>query len=144
MATTKTPAAIDKREAITKLTSFFQIFQAACNQQGPINASTLEPYLSKNFQLTSNDRIAARSLSDYLNRLARFQKKFSHVEVAGPAAEPLISGNKIAIQYTMDLTYRDGKKSEVLVMALGTIEDNKIANWTQVTHEKGSSPQWDA
>lgn len=141
---TKAAAGIDKQQTMKFLSHFFETFQKCCNQQGSVNASVLEPFLAKNFTLTANDFVASRSLSDYMNRIAQFQKKFSHVEVSGPTPDFCVFGNKFCVQYTIDFTLRNGHKNEVLVMALGTMEDNKISSWKQITHEKGSGLHWES
>ncbi len=142
MPTTK--ANLDQKLVLSLLQHFFEAFQSCCNAPGKDAAAAFGPYLSKNFQLTSSDHIIARSLSDYQKHIANYKEKFSHIEIIGPTADPLINGNRCALQYTVDYTLHNGSRNEVFIIAIATIEDNKIAAWTQVCHEKGTGLHWKA
>lgn len=143
MAGTKSTTTLDRRQSLQMIERFFQTLQKCCTQKEPIQASALEPFLSKNFQLTSNERVLARSLNDYLARLTNFQKKFSNFEITGPSSEPVMEGNRLVVPYSIDCTTKDGERHEVLIIGIGTIEDNKIKAWHQITHEKGAKIHWD-
>lgn len=137
------PAQLDKKQALSLLNDFLRQFQTTCNQPNPPKSSDFERYLSRNFQISSNNHIVGKNLAEYLNRVAKFQKKYSHIELTDFNLEPLISGNKLIIQYDANLTSRNGQKIQMNFMVIITIEDNLITHWDQVAHEKGSS-HWDS
>jgi hypothetical protein len=142
MAVAKT--SLDKRQTLALIEHFFDAFQKCCNQPGTDASTLFEPYLSKNFQLTSSDHHIARNFNDYLKHCAQYREKFSHIEIAGPTSEPVINSNRFAFQYTVDYTLHNGQKNEVFIQAIATVEDNKISAWSQVAHEKGTGLHWKA
>lgn len=134
-------AAIDKKQAIASLNAFFQQFQNCLNRPATPNAADFEKSLSRNFNITNNGLILAKSLQEYMNRIQQLQQKFSRIDINGPLTEPLISDNKLTISFDINVTARGGKKTPYRAMAIATIEDNKIAQWEQVAHEKNKE-QW--
>jgi hypothetical protein len=137
--TTKT---LDKTQAIHVIYEFFKHFQKCINQSIEPNLAELEQYITKNFQITSSGHPVAKSSADYLKRLQNFQKKHSKWEISKPLEEPLVQDNRITLFYKVNLTSKTGEKKEVYIMAIGTIEDNKIRSWNQVAHEQGTG-SWD-
>lgn len=142
MATAKT-VTLNKTQTLSAINDFLSLTQKWCNQSNAPSMSDLESALTRNFQISSNGNVVGRSVSDYMNRITRFRQKYSHFDIIGPLEEPLVADNKVALQYEVELTARDGKKSRVNIMALATLEGNKMAQWTQVAHEQDSS-RWDS
>ncbi len=142
MATVKTPS-VNKNQALTILSDFLAQTQKWCNQPNAPATSDLETYLVRNFQFSSNGEVVGRSLSDYLNRITRFRQKYSHFDIVGPFEEPVVTDNKVALQYEVELTAHDGQTSHVYIMAFATLEGNKVSKWVQVASEQGSS-LWDS
>lgn len=138
---TKT-ATLEKNQAATLVKKYFDHFQTVLNTPNS-NPSDLEKYLSRHFHMTSNGHTIAKSFQDYLNRVEKFRKKYSRFDISELHEEPIISGNRAVFNYDIHLTSRNGQRSEVNIMAIGTIEDNKITHWTQVAHEKGTD-HWDS
>lgn len=141
MATTK-GADIDTHQAITALYTFFKKINTACTQSQPATLQEVDEFLSKNFQLTSNGQVVCKNETDYLHRLQKFQKKYSRFECSKPVVEPVTEGNRIALQYRVDLTERNGAHKQVFISGIVTMDHNKISEWTQVAHEKGTG-SWD-
>ena len=134
---------LDKSKILNVVNDFFKHFQIWCGRT-PVSPTPheIEHYLAKNLQMFNNGQLVARSATNYLDRLQRFQKKYSGFKISQPLEEPLIYGNQVAIYYTIDLTARDGEHAQVYVMALLTFEDDKISRWVEVTHEKNTG-NWD-
>lgn len=142
MAMTKT-AALDKTKVTSILNNLLKQFQQLCNRPNQPSESDLEEFLASDFQLTNNGKLASKSLADHMNRIMKFQKKFSKIEVTSLLEEPIVSGNKAAFRYNCNLTPRNGQKLMVNFMVMATFEDNKIAQWLQVSHQQNTG-DWDA
>jgi hypothetical protein len=139
---TKT-ASLSKEQALSAIYDFFKQFQTWLSTEKVPTQAEVEKFLSPHFKITSNGRIVGRSAADYLVRIKKFQEKYSRFEISKPLEEPVISGNEIAIYYRVDLTpRRGGATKQVYIMAFGTIEDHRMATWTQVAHEQGTG-DWD-
>lgn len=134
---------LDKTQALTLINNFMEKFQEIVNRPNAPKAADLDKLLATSFQLAINEKTDAKNLNDYLSRIMAYQKKFSHVSLSDLLEEPLIMDNKAVVQFEVNLTPRSGKKTIIAVMAIVTIEGNKIIKWTQVSHDKGSS-HWDA
>ena len=141
MATTK-GADLDTHQAITAIYNFFKKINEVCGKSVPATIQDIEEFLTHNFQLTSNGQTICKNPSDYLNRLHKFQKKYSRFECSKPTIEPITEGNRIAFQYKVDLTSRHGPQKQVFISGIATMDHNKLAGWTQVAHEKGTG-DWD-
>lgn len=138
-----TKMALDKKQTLALINTFFNQFQTCLNRPAAPTLNDFQKILSNNFQISSNGQVKSKNLQEYLTRLQKLQQKYSHVELSSPIHEPLISDNKVAVVYHVDLTPRAGKKAQYYFMAIGTIEDNQFISWEQVTHAK-NEPQWDS
>lgn len=142
MAMTKT-APLSKEKALNIVYDFFHQFQTWLSTQKVPTQSEVEKFLSPQFKITSNGHLVGRTAADYLNRIKKFQEKYSRFDISKPLEEPIVSGNEIAIYYRVDLTPRKGGAGkQVYILALGTIEENHITRWTQVAHQNGTG-DWD-
>lgn len=129
--------ALNKAETNTLINNFFKQFQVCLNQPGTNISHSLEKLLSSDFQLTTNGHHVCKNFSDYLHKLEKLHKKISHLSIQGPIEDPILGDNQIALQYEVHFTPHSGAKKIMFVMAQATIEDHKIARWSQVSHEKG-------
>jgi hypothetical protein len=141
MTMTKAQPAMDKAQAKTWAKNFLQNFQNIYNQPNMTEAD-LEKIFTTNFQFTSNNQLLTKSTAEHMNRATKLRKKYAHFELKG-LEEPVINENRIAVNYELNLRAHNGQKSQVLIMAIATLEGNKISQWSQVTHDKHSNP-WDA
>lgn len=142
MAMTKTET-LSKERATQLIYDFFKQFQTWLTSGKAATQVEVDRFLSSNFRITSNGHVVGRSSADYLARIRKFQEKYSGYAVSKPLEEPIVSGNEIAIHYRVDLTPRKGGPAkQIFILALGTIEDNRITRWTQVAHEQGTG-DWD-
>lgn len=135
---------LEKSKLLNVVFDFFKQFPTWCGPS-PVtpNIHDLEKYLSKNLQMFNNGQLVVKSSANYLDRLQKFQKKYSNFQVSQPLEEPLISDNKATLYYRLDLTARNGQHKQIFIMALMTIENDKISRWVEVTNEKGTE-HWDA
>jgi hypothetical protein len=141
MAMAKT--ASNRSQTLNLINNLLASLQNLCNQKNNPTIQELEKFFAKSFQLNSNGIVQCRSSQDYLKRLYHLREKYSHFDIVGPLEEPLICDNQFCVHYELGLQGKDGKKRQVLLFATGIFEDNKIANWIQITHEK-SANQWDS
>jgi hypothetical protein len=134
---------LDKTKNLNIIYDFFKEFQTWFGPSAYTpTANELEKYLSKNLQMFNNGQLVVKSAANYLDRLQKFQKKYSNFQISEPLEEPLIHDNQATIYYQLDLTTKSGQHKQVFIMGLLTIEDNKISRWIEVTNEKGAS-NWD-
>lgn len=135
---------LDKTKTLHVVDEFFKQFDIWCCRD-PItpSVSELEKYLSKNIQIFNNGQLIVKSSTNYLDRIKKFQKKYSNFQISEPLEEPLIRDNQGVIYYRLDLTTQKGEHKQVYIMAHFTIENDKISRWVEVTHEKGLNT-WDA
>lgn len=136
MVMTKT-SNLTKNQAQAIVGSLFKNFQAWITQPQDPTISEIEKIFSRDFQLTSNGLLASKDLADHVKRLAKLRKKYSRIEVKESSEEPLVSDHKFAVYYTLHLTSHTRQESLIDIMAIATVEDNKIKRWIQVAHEKG-------
>ena len=134
---------INKMQLMNLVNNLLRQVQKCCNQTQSPKLSDFEKWMAPNFQLFSNGKIISKNAADYMKRLVNFQKKFVHMEISDMLEEPLIYENKMAVHYDIDLTGRNGNQSKVFVMAIITLENDKVLRWEQVAHEKGTGI-WDS
>lgn len=142
MAMTKM-ATLDKAQAETLLSNFFEKFSEVISSQSAPKTADFANILTPNFQLVSNGKTQVKNLADYMPRLVNFQKRYSNVELSEPLDDLVIAENKVVVLYNANFTTRDGKRLLINMMAIATIEGNKISRWMQIAAQQGSS-QWDS
>lgn len=133
---------LDKAHALEVIYGFFKEFQNWISQSKVPTVADLEHFLAKKFHISSNGQHAAHSANEYHNRYQKFLKKYSKFEISKPIEEPVISGNRIAFHYKVDLTTHQNQHKQVFIATIATIEDNKILEWHQIAHESGAG-DWD-
>lgn len=131
-------AGLDRGLARDLIENFSRDFLGWCRQTKPPTHKDLEKYLAQNFHLISNNQLQCKSLQDYINKMAELQKKYASLSIKF-LDEPLVSGNRMTVYYNVDFGKQDGEKGVIQVMAIAAIEDNKVTNWTEVTHKKAQS-----
>ncbi|WP_068468795.1 hypothetical protein [Candidatus Protochlamydia phocaeensis] len=142
---TKTMA-LDKHQASTLINDFFEQFQTSCNQSTPPRSSDFESILSPQFHIKDNEHTLARNLQEYVSHLGKLQQKYSHFKIVHSKEEPLVCDNRIAIQYELHATLRQGGQvNQMLMIAIATLENNHFKSWTEVVYHKNSGqPHWHA
>lgn len=129
-------------DALRIVYDFFEMYQECFNEGHVPSEAELSKYFASNFTLTSNGVVKSRNIRDYISRYKLFQEEYSKFKFSKPLVEPIISGNRAAIYYNIDLVTQDGGKVLIRIIALANFEGGKIASWTQVAHEQGSGG-WD-
>ncbi len=130
---------LDKNEVLTLINHYFDTFQNCINQHKNPNQAGFDKFLGNKFHITSNGANIANNLSDYLNRIELFQKKFTHCEIHLSTEDTVWADNHFACNYHVNLTEKSGKKITLCMMAIGTWDHDKITQWKQVVHEQGAS-----
>lgn len=142
MVLVKTPT-LSKDQAQTILHGFLQQFQNICNKHTKPNPTEFEKFLSRNFKISSNGKVVGKNLNEYLERIQKFQERYTHIEIPHKLLEePVIADNRAVFFYNVHLTRKDGGKVKMFLMAIGVFEDGKIVQWNQVAHQEGST-DWD-
>lgn len=134
MAVTKTQP-LEKQKALRLINSFLDQFKSCCNQKGAPNASAFKNILSPHLENFTCGTQIGKNIDDVLSRIKHVQKDYSHVEF-DHIEDCLICDDKAVVQFNMTRTNLKGKKDAIDVMAIVTIEDNLITQWSQVSHEK--------
>lgn len=132
-------ALLDKNEVQTLVKNFLDNFQDCINQQKNPTQWGFDKFLGEKFHITSNGESVAKTLPEYLNRLALFQKKFTHCEIRLWIEDSVYSDNHFACHYKVNLTERGGHKIVLCMMAIGACDHDKIISWKQVVNEEGKS-----
>jgi hypothetical protein len=137
---------LDKPQtSINVIYQFFKQVENWCGSSPTLpSVSELEKYLSKDFQLFNNGQLIVKGAATHLNRLKKFQEKYASIRVSKPLEEPLLCGNQGSIYYKLDLTTHQGQHREVFIIALFTIENERIQRWVEVTSEKSHADRWDS
>lgn len=134
---------LDKTKTLSVIYDFFKQFKQWCGPSAVTpSANELEKYLSKNLQMFNNGHLIVKGAANYLERLKKFQSKYSNFQISEPLEEPLMEDNRASLYYKLELTTRNGQHREVYVMGLFTIEQDKISRWFEVTNERGME-LWD-
>lgn len=141
MAMAKT-AAMTNAQATAWAKNFLNSFQNLCKQSNNPTVAELEKIMAHNVHVTSNGREIARNAAEYLNRIMKMRKKYSSFDINNPSAEPLMADNHMVVQYELNWRTQDGQKVNVVIMAMATVEDNRLVKWVQVAHEKNTG-RWD-
>ena len=125
---------LDKQKALKLINSFLDQYKNCCNQKAQANAGTFKSTLSPHVHNCTCGKEIGKNVDDVCNRIKKAQKEFSHVEF-DHIDDCLICDDKAVVQYNMTRTLQNGKKDKINCMAVCTIEDNLITNWSMVSHE---------
>lgn len=129
---------LDKHEALILLKGFLDEFQNCINHSKALVAAEWERWLSNHFHITSNGKVIAHNLKEYLSDVENFQKRYSHCEIHLMRDECVCADNHLTCYYKVELIGRNNQKVDLQMMAIATIEHDRITKWLQVAHEKGS------
>lgn len=135
MSATKT--ILDSKQAKTVVSGILESFASLGRPNGN-DFSKLNQFFSQHVEMISNDHHITNTLEQFQQRIRSFQQRFPHITYSKLLEEPLISGNKIVLRYNADATDKTGKKAQFIIIAIVTIEDEKVVRWVEVIHEKGT------
>lgn len=133
---------LDKNETLMLLNGFLDEFQNCINQSKKPTPAEFEKWLSNHFQITSNGKAVAHNLKEYISHIESFQKRYSHCDIHLIQDECVCADHHFTCVYRVDLIRRNNQKVQLHMMAIATIEHDRITKWLQVAHEKGTS-HWD-
>lgn len=131
-------AQVDHKTAESLANDVLRLFGTYGNPAKAPASSEIERFFTPNVLITSNDRTVVKGINDFVTRIRNLQKMYSNISYSKLLTSPFVDGNKVAIRYNVDLTSASGKATQFQILALLTVEDGKIANWTDIVHEKGS------
>lgn len=123
---------LDRNEVMPLLNGFFALMERACNGKENPHSAELDKYVHPEFHMKSNGELVCRSNSDLMSYLRDHQNKYDSVKLTEFLEDPVIGGNKVVIRFDVELTDRSRHKSVVNVMAIVTIDDNRILQWSEV------------
>lgn len=131
------PKTLEKTKSLHVVSEFFKQFSKWCAPgAAAVTLNDLEKYISKDLQLFNNGKNVAKSSANYLERVQKFQKKYTKFQVSEPLEEPLINENRASIYYKVDLTTHSGQHKQLFILGLLTLENDKISRWIEVSNEK--------
>lgn len=126
---------LDKQKALRLINNFLDQYKNCCNQKAQPNPSAFKNILAPQVHNVTSGKEIGKNVDDILNRIKHCQKEYTRIEF-DHIDDCLIADDKAIIQYNMKRTAQDGKKDTINVMAVVTIEDNLITQWSMVSHEK--------
>lgn len=141
MASIKT--SISPTEAVTLINDIIELVGSYGTGSVKPNATDIGQYFAQNVKYESNGTVVGKNPSELATRWQKAQSLFPKYSVSSIIGQPVISGNQASFRYNVDYTNTAGKKGQLIVSAIISIEGGKVANWTQVLHEKGTGV-WDA
>lgn len=142
MQMTKTQT-INKRLVKDQIKNILNLFQSYSNPKTIPSSSELEHYFVPHVHIISNDRTVCKDINDFLLRIRDIQKKFPNVKYSHLLEEPIVEENKAVIRYDVDFGSSSKGKTQFQVIAILTFEADRISQWIEVLHEKGTG-DWDS
>lgn len=132
---------VTKTSQVQSIYNFFHYFEKWISQP-KTDINEVDKFLTKSFCLFSNGKQECKNLDDYKKRMQFFKERYCEFKISEPLEEPIVTGNQAIVHYCINLKTHDGEKRSVQIMAMGTLENEKISRWIQVVGEthKGS---WD-
>lgn len=138
MAAVKSPT-LDKQLAHKLLNGLFGLLRKYAEDRKTVPSQTeLERYISHRVRVTTNDRTTCRNIGDYLLRIREAQKHFEKLEFSDFLEEPIVADQRIVVRFNVDVVRPNGKKAQFQRVAILKVEEDKIASWNELIHEKGS------
>jgi hypothetical protein len=135
---------LEKNQTEAILRNLYEQLEEWHNGPQEPKVASLEQVMTRNFELSSNGHVLSHNINEYLLRVEKLRKKYSKFSIKPSRDNTLVQGNKAALHYTLTLTPRNGGQPvSVEIMAIATLEGERISRWHQVAHEKGIS-HWDA
>ncbi len=126
---------LEKQKAAEIVNHFLVQYQNCCNQKRPPHTNDFDKFLAHHFHNSCNARLIGKNIHDFLDRIKKVQQKYARIEIS-EVKDCLISDNKAIFQFEIELTTHNGEKVDLVVMAIATIEDHHILDWSQIAHER--------
>lgn len=100
-----------------------------------LDFSSLNHFVTPDITIQSNNEKLTNSMQEFVDYIYRMQKKYEQVQYSNFLEDPIIAGNKIVIHFHVYCTPKLGQKRLLDVIAIVTIQDGKIRDWTEVFQE---------
>lgn len=124
---------LDRNEVLPLLNGFFGIVERACNGKDTPHSAELDKYVHPDFHMRSNGESVCKSNMDLLLFFQEHQKKYQSLKITEFLEDIVIGGNKVVIRFDLEVVDKTTKQKRVLhVMAIVTIEDNRLLQWSEV------------
>ncbi|HSX25755.1 MAG TPA: nuclear transport factor 2 family protein [Chlamydiales bacterium] len=95
----------------------------------------LECFFTPDFHVISNGIEVCTSCRDYLPHFSTLKNNCRSARTSPFLEEPIISDDKVVIRYNADVEEISGRKVQLQVIAILTLEQGKISKWVEVLHE---------
>jgi hypothetical protein len=139
MAST-TYQAVDKKQALWLVDQVFNLFRQyyGNSANNPPSEEAFSEFFNPSVKFVSNGQTVANGLEELTERTANQQQEYKKITFSKFSEEPIISGNKVILRFEADATPYNGPGLHAYVIAIFTLDGDKITQWTQVLHEKGT------
>lgn len=127
------PPRLDRNEALPLMEGFFNLIERNYTPDFPHSAE-YDKYLHQEFYMKSNNEVVCTDLPAFLVRLNRSKGEISSQKYTDWLEDPILGGNKIVLRYNVATLDKSNKAKNELVIAIVTIVDNKILQWSEVKH----------
>ena len=122
----------DKKELIDH---FFDYLSYLGNPENKIDIHSLQKFLSDECVIQSNNEILCRGIHEFISYINRMQQKYQSVKYSNFLEEPMLSQEKAVLYFYVHCVDRVKQTKNLAAMAILTIQNGKICNWTEVFHE---------
>lgn len=137
MALTTSPKKVGVKLAKTLAKGIMDFFIECGKPGNKADFSKLSQFFSPTVLVVSNENQVSKNLQEFQNRIKNIQTRFPTITYTKFLEKPIIARNKVVIRYNLETMDTQGKKREVVVIAILTVENDKVVQWTEVLHEKG-------
>ena len=138
MATSTMKAPVDPKQARTLVEGILELFTELGKTNAKADAGKLGRYFSPSLQLVSNENNVVSNLNQFQERIATWKSNFPTTTYSKLLVEPVVSANRVAIRFNAEPTDKSGKKHRLQIIAILTLENDKVTSWHEVIHEKGT------
>jgi hypothetical protein len=139
---TAMPKTIDKGQITTVVEAFLEEFERWFAMPNGPTVADVEKCLAKDLKARSNGELILKNSSQYVDRVNLLRSRYSAVRISHLLGDVHVWNHSGVVQYIVNFTGKDGKPTELYFMVIVTLEDGKIVQWEQVTHERGLR-RWD-
>jgi hypothetical protein len=135
-ASTKAP--VDPKQARTLVEGILELFAEFGKTNAQADAAKLGRFFSPNLQVVSNENNVVSNLNQFQERIRTWKSNYPTITYSKLLVEPVVSANRVAIRYNAEPTDKSGKKHRLQILAILTLENDKVTSWHEVIHEKGT------
>lgn len=130
---------VEKSQNVEIVEKFLDAFQTWCAPEGKPKLTDLEKWLDGHFLIKNNGRVLAKNASEYFARIEMYRNKYNECKISVVQDSILSFQNKVVLQFHAVFTAPEGTKHSCYKMAVATIENGKIVDWQEATHDTNNS-----